>query len=174
MMPPDSLICKSFFFCYRRWCWMTEFRASVGSSHPLERQKSIYWVSLKTLPTQSSTIGDWSINCPCHLTLVELANGLTACNATMICIRFQELGLEKGWGDTAKRVLDTLHLLLDLLEAPDPANLEKFLGTIPMMFNVVILSPHGYFAQSNVLGYPDTGGQVQNLSDYFSFSYCSF
>uniref|UniRef100_A0A804UIN4 sucrose synthase n=1 Tax=Zea mays TaxID=4577 RepID=A0A804UIN4_MAIZE len=30
--------------------------------------------------------------------------------------RFQELGLEKGWGDTAKRVLDTLHLLLDLLE----------------------------------------------------------
>jgi sucrose synthase len=84
----------------------------------------------------------------------------------MICIRFQELGLEKGWGDTAKRVLDILHLLLDLLEAPDPANLEKFLGSIPMMFNVVILSPHGYFAQSNVLGYPDTGGQVQNLDDF--------
>jgi hypothetical protein len=88
----------------------------------------------------------------------------------MMCIRFQELGLEKGWGDTAKRVLDTLHLLLDLLEAPDPANLEKFLGTIPMMFNVVILSPHGYFAQSNVLGYPDTGGQVQKLNDYFPFN----
>uniref|UniRef100_A0A453R0J2 Sucrose synthase n=1 Tax=Aegilops tauschii subsp. strangulata TaxID=200361 RepID=A0A453R0J2_AEGTS len=77
--------------------------------------------------------------------------------------RFQELGLEKGWGDTAKRVHDTIHLLLDLLEAPDPASLEKFLGTIPMMFNVVILSPHGYFAQSNVLGYPDTGGQVTRL-----------
>nr|AEX32875.1 sucrose synthase 2 [Oryza sativa Japonica Group] len=79
--------------------------------------------------------------------------------------RFQELGLEKGWGDCAKRVLDTIHLLLDLLEAPDPANLEKFLGTIPMMFNVVILSPHGYFAQSNVLGYPDTGGQVVYILD---------
>jgi hypothetical protein len=92
----------------------------------------------------------------------------------MICIRFQELGLEKGWGDTAKRVLDTLHLLLDLLEAPDPANLEKFLGSIPMMFNVVILSPHGYFAQSNVLGYPDTGGQVQNLDDFFPFSWYVF
>jgi sucrose synthase len=90
---------------------------------------------------------------------------LTAYNVTMMCIRFQELGLEKGWGDTAKRVLDTLHLLLDLLEAPDPANLEKFLGTIPMMFNVVILSPHGYFAQSNVLGYPDTGGQVVYILD---------
>ena len=85
--------------------------------------------------------------------------------------RFQELGLEKGWGDTAKRVLEALHLLLDLLEAPDPANLEKFLGSIPMMFNVVILSPHGYFAQSNVLGYPDTGGQVQILNHYFPFSW---
>ena len=69
--------------------------------------------------------------------------------------------MEKGWGDTAKHVHDTIHLLLDLLEAPDPASLEKFLGTIPMMFNVVILSPHGYFAQSNVLGYPDTGGQAR-------------
>ncbi|KAM3206547.1 hypothetical protein ACQJBY_061942 [Aegilops geniculata] len=77
--------------------------------------------------------------------------------------RFQELGLEKGWGDCAKRAQETLHLLLDLLEAPDPSTLEKFLGTIPMVFNVVILSPHGYFAQANVLGYPDTGGQVTRL-----------
>ncbi|KAH0459940.1 hypothetical protein IEQ34_010603 [Dendrobium chrysotoxum] len=74
--------------------------------------------------------------------------------------RFQELGLEKGWGDTAERVHETIHLLLDLLEAPDPCTLENFLGRVPMMFNVVILSPHGYFAQANVLGYPDTGGQV--------------
>uniref|UniRef100_I1PC36 Sucrose synthase n=1 Tax=Oryza glaberrima TaxID=4538 RepID=I1PC36_ORYGL len=77
--------------------------------------------------------------------------------------RFQELGLEKGWGDCAKRSQETIHLLLDLLEAPDPSTLEKFLGTIPMVFNVVIMSPHGYFAQANVLGYPDTGGQVTRL-----------
>ncbi|VAH99181.1 unnamed protein product [Triticum turgidum subsp. durum] len=77
--------------------------------------------------------------------------------------RFQELGLEKGWGDCAKRAQETLHLLLDLLEAPDPSTLEKFLGTIPMVFNVVILSPHGYFAQANVLGYPDTGGQLSTF-----------
>ncbi|RRT50494.1 hypothetical protein B296_00033401 [Ensete ventricosum] len=51
----------------------------------------------------------------------------------------------------------------DLLEAPDPTTLETFLGTIPMMFNVVILSPHGYFAQANVLGYPDTG-VFENIS----------
>ncbi|KAF8393683.1 hypothetical protein HHK36_021930 [Tetracentron sinense] len=79
--------------------------------------------------------------------------------------RFQEMGLERGWGDTAKRVLDMIHLLLDLLEAPDPCTLEKFLGRIPMVFNVVILSPHGYFAQDNVLGYPDTGGQVVYILD---------
>nr|AMN16536.1 sucrose synthase [Albuca bracteata] len=79
--------------------------------------------------------------------------------------RFQELGLEKGWGDTAERVYETIHLLLDLLEAPDPNTLENFLGRIPMVFNVVILSPHGYFAQANVLGYPDTGGQVVYILD---------
>lgn len=79
--------------------------------------------------------------------------------------KFQEIGLEKGWGDTAERVLDMIQLLLDLLEAPDSCTLEKFLGRIPMVFNVVILSPHGYFAQANVLGYPDTGGQVVYILD---------
>lgn len=76
--------------------------------------------------------------------------------------KFQEIGLERGWGDTAERVLEMIQLLLDLLEAPDPCTLEKFLGRIPMVFNVVILTPHGYFAQDNVLGYPDTGGQVSS------------
>ncbi|MBA0564585.1 hypothetical protein Golob_009516, partial [Gossypium lobatum] len=79
--------------------------------------------------------------------------------------RFQEIGLERGWGDTAQRVLEMIQLLLDLLEAPDPCTLEKFLGRIPMVFNVVILTPHGYFAQDDVLGYPDTGGQVVYILD---------
>ncbi|XP_021756725.1 sucrose synthase [Chenopodium quinoa] len=79
--------------------------------------------------------------------------------------KFQEIGLERGWGDTAERVSDMIQLLLDLLEAPDSCTLEKFLGRIPMVFNVVILSPHGYFAQANVLGYPDTGGQVVYILD---------
>ncbi|CAL0335131.1 unnamed protein product [Lupinus luteus] len=80
-------------------------------------------------------------------------------------VKLQEIGLEKGWGDTAESVLDMIQVLLDLLEAPDPCTLEKFLGKIPMVFNVVILSPHGYFAQDNVLGYPDTGGQVVYILD---------
>ncbi|KHN47619.1 Sucrose synthase [Glycine soja] len=79
--------------------------------------------------------------------------------------RFREIGLERGWGDTAERVLEMIQLLLDLLEAPDPCTLETFLGRVPMVFNVVILSPHGYFAQDNVLGYPDTGGQVVYILD---------
>ncbi|KAI4379959.1 hypothetical protein MLD38_006195 [Melastoma candidum] len=79
--------------------------------------------------------------------------------------KFQEIGLEHGWGDTAERVLEMIRLLLDLLEAPDPCTLEKFLGRIPMVFNIVIMSPHGYFAQDNVLGYPDTGGQVVYILD---------
>ncbi|URD91599.1 hypothetical protein MUK42_00734 [Musa troglodytarum] len=78
---------------------------------------------------------------------------------------FQEMGLERGWGDTAQRVLEMIHLLLDILQAPDPSTLEMFLGWIPMVFNVVILSPHGYFSQANALGLPDTGGQVVYILD---------
>ncbi|ERN00657.1 hypothetical protein AMTRI_Chr13g117070 [Amborella trichopoda] len=79
--------------------------------------------------------------------------------------KFQEMGLEKGWGDKAQRVSEMIHLLLDILQAPDPSTLEKFLGLIPMVFNVVILSPHGYFGQANVLGLPDTGGQIVYILD---------
>jgi len=73
------------------------------------------------------------------------------------------MGFERGWGDTAERVLEMMHLLLDILQAPDPSVLETFLGRIPMVFNVVILSVHGYFGQANVLGLPDTGGQVRGF-----------
>ncbi|KAH0908112.1 hypothetical protein HID58_031433 [Brassica napus] len=75
------------------------------------------------------------------------------------------MGFEKGWGDTAARVLEMMYLLSDILQAPDPSSLEKFLGMVPMVFNVVILSPHGYFGQANVLGLPDTGGQVVYILD---------
>lgn len=78
--------------------------------------------------------------------------------------RLQGMGFDRGWGDTAGRVLETMHLLLDILQAPDPSVLETFLGRIPMVFNVVILSPHGYFGQANVLGLPDTGGQVLEIN----------
>ena len=71
-----------------------------------------------------------------------------------------ELGFLPGWGKTAERVLDSLQLLSDILEAPDPGLLGKFLARIPMIFRLVIMSPHGFLGQSHVLGMPDTGGQV--------------
>jgi sucrose synthase len=77
----------------------------------------------------------------------------------------QGMGFERGWGDTAGRVLNMMHLLSDILQAPDPSTLETFLGRIPMVFNVVILSIHGYFGQANVLGLPDTGGQIVYILD---------
>ncbi|MCB1154184.1 sucrose synthase [bacterium] len=74
--------------------------------------------------------------------------------------KMMDLGFLPGWGRTAERIQDGLNLLSDVLEAPDPAKLAQLLGRIPMIFRLVILSPHGYFAQSNVIGLPDTGGQV--------------
>jgi len=54
--------------------------------------------------------------------------------------------------------------LSEVLQAPDPVNLEKFLSRLPIIFNVAIFSVHGYFGQADVLGLPDTGGQVKFLT----------
>ena len=75
------------------------------------------------------------------------------------------LGFEAGWGRTPARVHETMALLLDILEAPSPRNLETFLARMPMIFSIAIVSPHGYFGQSNVLGKPDTGGQIVYILD---------
>ena len=75
------------------------------------------------------------------------------------------MGFEAGWGRSREGIRKTMSLLADLLEAPDHQNLEKFLSRIPMIFNIAILSPHGYFGQDHVLGLPDTGGQVVYILD---------
>jgi len=75
------------------------------------------------------------------------------------------LGFEPGWGATAGRVSETMGLLVDILEAPSPIALEAVLARIPMISRLLILSPHGYFGQDNVLGRPDTGGQVVYILD---------
>ena len=77
----------------------------------------------------------------------------------------QQLGFEPGWGRDAARMRETLLLLSDVLEAPDPETLERFLDRIPMIFRIVILSPHGFFGQDKVMGLPDTGGQVVYILD---------
>ena len=77
----------------------------------------------------------------------------------------QDLGFEKGWGRTIQQTRESLAMLMDILEAPEPSILEKFLSRIPMIFRILILSPHGFFGQGKVLGMPDTGGQVVYILD---------
>ncbi|XP_071705255.1 sucrose synthase 7-like [Rutidosis leptorrhynchoides] len=79
--------------------------------------------------------------------------------------KLKEWGFEKGWGDTAARVMETMKMLSEILQAPDPINMELFFSRLPVIFNIVIFSIHGYFGQSDVLGLPDTGGQVVYILD---------
>jgi len=78
---------------------------------------------------------------------------------------FRRFGFEPGWGRSAPRIRETMELLSDILEAPSPENLEEFLARVPMLFSIAIVSPHGFFGQSGVLGKPDTGGQVVYILD---------
>ncbi len=77
----------------------------------------------------------------------------------------QNLGFEPGWGNTAYRVQETLEILDQLLDSPDHQSLEAFISRIPMIFKIVLVSPHGWFGQEGVLGRPDTGGQVVYILD---------
>jgi sucrose synthase len=79
--------------------------------------------------------------------------------------KFQEWGLERGWGHTAETCRETITCLSEVLQAPDPANMDSFFSRVPSLFSVVIFSIHGYFGQEKVLGLPDTGGQVVYILD---------
>jgi hypothetical protein len=79
--------------------------------------------------------------------------------------QLQGLGFERGWGSTAGATREVMQLLLDILEAPDASTLELFLSRLPHISDIVVISPHGYFGQKDVLGLPDTGGQVVYILD---------
>lgn len=79
--------------------------------------------------------------------------------------RLEQMGFEPGWGRTAEKIHNSFNLLTDILEAPAPETIERLLSQIPMIFSLAIISPHGYFGQSDVLGLPDTGGQVVYILD---------
>ena len=51
----------------------------------------------------------------------------------------RRLGFESGWGRTPERIRESMELLLDILEAPSPRNLERFLARMPMIFSIAIL-----------------------------------
>lgn len=75
------------------------------------------------------------------------------------------LGFEAGWGRQLVHVREMMEQLSDILEAPSATGLERFLARIPMIFTIAIVSPHGFFGQSGVLGKPDTGGQIVYILD---------
>lgn len=70
------------------------------------------------------------------------------------------LGFRVGWGRTVAQIKTNLGLLADLIEAPEPERMAQFMSRLPMIFDVVSFSVHGFFGQDKVLGRPDTGGQV--------------
>ncbi|AUT01001.1 sucrose synthase [Nostoc sp. CENA543] len=80
-------------------------------------------------------------------------------------LELQTMGFEPGWGNTASRVRDTLNILDELIDSPDPHTLEAFISRVPMIFRIVLVSAHGWFGQEGVLGRPDTGGQVVYVLD---------
>lgn len=57
-----------------------------------------------------------------------------------------------------------MRILSETIQAPDPLNMEALFSRLPVVYNVVIFSVHGYFGQADVLGLPDTGGQVHTSS----------
>lgn len=74
-------------------------------------------------------------------------------------------GFLPGFGDTPDRILETLELLHRILVEGKGGAIEPFLLRLPLVSRVLLLSPHGFFAQKDVLGKPDTGGQVVYILD---------
>lgn len=81
--------------------------------------------------------------------------------------KMRKHGFEMGWGDEPKTMAANTQRLLDLLHAPNDRRFEAFVSQmpLPLLSKVVIVSPHGWFAQENALGKPDTGGQVIYILD---------
>ncbi|MBN2040643.1 MAG: sucrose synthase [Spirochaetes bacterium] len=81
--------------------------------------------------------------------------------------KLKKTGFEPGWGNTAGRILETMQILIDLINEPTDTLLADFISRVPMplISKIAIISPHGWFGQQNVLGKPDTGGQVIYILD---------
>lgn len=82
-------------------------------------------------------------------------------------VKMKRSGFEVGWGDTVGRMIENIQTLLDLLNEPTDQLLERFISKVPLplISKIAIVSPHGWFGQTNVLGKADTGGQVIYILD---------
>ncbi|MBI1321410.1 MAG: sucrose synthase [Candidatus Hydrogenedens sp.] len=74
-------------------------------------------------------------------------------------------GFEAGWGADAATIRQRLDTLSQVLDSADPERLAALLSKLPLIRRILMVSPHGWFAQNDVLGKPDTGGQVTYVLD---------
>ena len=81
--------------------------------------------------------------------------------------QMKKSGFEVGWGNTVGRIIETMQTLISLIGEPTDELLERFISRVPLphISKVAIISPHGWFGQTNALGKPDTGGQVIYILD---------
>ncbi|MGB3650601.1 MAG: hypothetical protein WBA41_05250 [Rivularia sp. (in: cyanobacteria)] len=77
----------------------------------------------------------------------------------------RSFGFEPGWGNTAFRAKETFSLLDRLIDSGDYEILSKFMSRIPIVFKVLVTSPHGWFGQESGLDKSDTGEQVVYVLD---------
>ena len=82
-------------------------------------------------------------------------------------MKMKKSGFEVGWGNTVGRIIETIKTLLNLINEPTDDLLERFISRVPLplISKIAIISPHGWFGQTNALGKPDTGGQVIYILD---------
>jgi sucrose synthase len=84
---------------------------------------------------------------------------------TSVQHELQSYGLDPGWGRSIEEAMETLTLFRRSMLRPEKRSLEMLFHRLPLISKVAIVSPHGWFGQRNVLGKPDTGGQVIYILD---------
>ncbi len=82
-----------------------------------------------------------------------------------VAAELELLGFAAGWGLRVGRVRENLELMRRLIRDPDSQVVQRIFQRLPLLRRVVLVSVHGWFAQANVLGRPDTGGQLVYLFD---------
>lgn len=151
---------------------MNRYMAGKLSHDPEKWNENLYeFLKLHHLQREQLLLDGSRINSPTELEdaleegLDYLERNSDVTDTAVIYSRLARIGFLRGWGDSRERIRETMTLLQDILEQQQDDALEEFLSRIPMVSSAAIISPHGWFAQDNVLGRPDTGGQVVYILD---------
>jgi sucrose synthase len=154
--------------------FLNRYMSSNIFSRPREwRHKSFNFIKMHQYGRQQLLVNGSILNDP-NLFLSEIDKVLdwlkgepSEASYSSVKDRMKKSGFEVGWGNTVGRIRETMETLLALVGEPRDELLEKFISRVPMplISKVAIISPHGWFGQTNALGKPDTGGQVIYILD---------